>query len=64
MKTSKSDISVAYKRKVDCLKDAESEFYDKIDMKEKVNDLLRLYKVMEEKLKTISYSEQIQVLTL
>ena len=64
MKTSKSDISVAYKRKVDCLKDAESDFYDKNDMKEKVNDLVRLHKVMEEKLKTISYSEQIQVLTL
>ena len=33
-------------------------------MKEKVNDLVRLHKVMEEKLKTISYSEQIEVLTL
>ena len=33
-------------------------------MKEKVNDLVRLHKVMAEKLKTISYSEQIQVLTL
>ena len=64
MKTSKSDILVAYKRKVDCLKDAESDFYDKNEMKEKVNDLVRFHKVMAEKLKTISYSEQIQILTL
>ena len=32
-------------------------------MKEKVNDLVRLHKAMQEKLKT-SYSEQIQILTL
>ena len=33
-------------------------------MKEKVNDLVRLHKAMQEKLKTASYSEQIQILTL
>ena len=33
-------------------------------MKEKVNDLVRLHKAMKEKLKTASYSEQIQILTL
>ena len=33
-------------------------------MKEKVNDLVRLHKVMQEKLKAVSYSEQIQILTL
>ena len=33
-------------------------------MKEKVNDLVRLHKAMQEKLKTTSYSEQIQILTL
>ena len=33
-------------------------------MRERVNDLVRLPKVMQEKLKTESYSEQIQILTL
>ena len=33
-------------------------------MKKKVNDLVRLHKAMQEKLKTTSYSEQIQILTL
>ena len=33
-------------------------------MKKKVNDLVRLHKAMQEKLKTASYSEQIQILTL
>ena len=32
-------------------------------MKEKVNDLVRLHEVMQEKWKTASYSEQIQILT-
>ena len=49
---------------VDCLKDSESDSYDKNDMKEKVNDLVRLHKAMQEKLKTASYSEQIQIFTL
>ena len=33
-------------------------------MKEKVNDLVRLHKAMQEKLKTASYSKQMQILTL
>ena len=43
---------------------SESDSYRKNDMKEKVNDLFRLHKAMQEKLKTASYSEQIQILTL
>ena len=46
------------------MKDSESDSYDKNDMKEKVIDLVRLHKAMQEKLKTASYSEQIQILTL
>ena len=46
------------------MKDSESDSYDKNDMKEKVNDLVRLHKAMQEKLKTATYSEQIQILTL
>ena len=42
----------------------EPDSYDKNDMKEKVNDLVRLHKAMQEKLKTASYSEPIQILTL
>ena len=64
MKTLKSNISEAYKVQVDCLKDSESDSYDKNDMKEKVNDLVRLQEAMQEKLKIASYSEKIQVLTL
>ena len=64
MKTLKSNISEAYKEQVDCLKDSESDSHDKNDKKEKVNDLVRLYEAMQEKLKTASYSEQIQILTL
>ena len=44
MKTLKSNISEAYKVQVDCLKDSESDSYDKSYMKEKVNDLVRLHK--------------------
>ena len=32
-------------------------------MKEKVNDLVRLHEAMQEELKTVSYSEKIQILT-
>ena len=60
----KSDISEACKVQVDCLKDSEADSYDENDMKEKVNDLVRLHKTMQEKLKGASYSEQIQILTL
>ena len=63
MKPLKRNISEAYKVEVDCLKDSESDSYDKSYMKEKVNDLVMLHEAMQEKLKTTSYSEQIQVLT-
>ena len=46
------------------MNNSESDSYDKNDMKEKVNDLVRLHKAMQEKLKTTSSSEQIQILTL
>ena len=58
------NISEAYKVQVDCLKNLESDSYDKNDMEEKVNDLVRLHEEMQEKLKTASYSEQIQILAL
>ena len=64
MKTLKSDISEAHKLQVDGLKDSESDSYHKNDMKEKLNDLVRLQEAMLEKLKTASCSEQIQILTL
>ena len=64
MKTFTSDISEAYKVQFDCLKDSDSDSYDKNHMKEKVNDLIRLHKAMQEKLKTISYSEKTQTITL
>ena len=46
------------------MKDSESDSYDRNDMKEKVNDLVRLHEAMQEELKTASYSGQIQILTL
>ena len=63
IKTLRNNISEAYKVQVYCLKDSESDSYDTNDMKEKVDGLVRLHEVMEEKLK-IAYSEQIQILTL
>ena len=62
MKTLKTNISETYKVQGDCLKDSES--YDKNDMKQKVNDLVRLHEAMQEELRAASYSEQIQILTL
>ena len=64
MKTLKSNISEAYKVQVNCLKDSGSDSYDKNDMKEKLNDLVRFHEAMQEKLKIASYSEKIQILTL
>ena len=64
MNTLKSNFSEACKVQVDCLKDSESDCYDKNDAKEKVNHLVRLHKAMKEDLKTASYPEQIQILTL
>ena len=46
------------------MKDSECDSYDKNDMKEKLNELVRLHKAMQEKLKTASFLEQIQILTL
>ena len=63
MKTLNSNISEAFKVQVYCLKDSEFDSYDKNDMKEKVNDLVRLHEAMQEKLKTASYSEQIEIFT-
>ena len=45
MKTLKSNISEVYKLQAD------SDSYDKNDMKKKVNDLVRLHRAMQEKLK-------------
>ena len=59
-----SNISEAYKVQVDRLKDSESNSWDKNEMKEKVDDLVRLQEEMQAKLKATSYSEQIQILTL
>ena len=60
MKTLESNFSAeGYKVQVHCLKNLESDSYDKNNMKEKVNDLVRLHKAMQEKLKAGSYSEQI-----
>ena len=64
MKTLKGNISEAYKVQVDCLKDSEPAYYDKNDMKEKLNDLVRLHEAMQEKSKIASYLEQIQIPTL
>ena len=43
---------------------SESNSYDKNDVKGKVHDLVSLQKAMQGRLKTASYSGQIQVLTL
>ena len=64
MKILQSNNLEAYKLQVDCLKHSEWWDYDKNDMREKVNDLIRLQEKMQEKLKTASYSEQIQVFPL
>ena len=64
MKALRSNISEVYKLQVDFLKDWESESYDKNDMKEKVNDLVRLHKAMQEELKAASFSGKIQIPTL
>ena len=64
MKTLKSNTSEAYKVEVDCLKSSEPDSYEKNDMKEKINDLVRLHEAMQEELKTASYSEPIQILIL
>ena len=46
------------------LENSESDSYDKNDMKEKVNDLVRFHKALQGKLKPATYSGQIQILAL
>ena len=48
MKTLKCNISEAYKVQLDCLKDSGSDSFDK-NMKEKVNNLVRLHEAMQKK---------------
>ena len=50
MKTLKSNILEAQKVQVDCLKNSESDSYDKNNMKEKVNDLVRLHDTTQKKM--------------
>ena len=52
------------KVQVNCVNNSGSDSYDKNDMQEKVNVLVRLHEVIQEKLKRASYSEPIQILTL
>ena len=51
MKTLKKNISEAYRVKFDCVKDLETDPQDINGMKENVNNLVRLHKAMQEKLK-------------
>ena len=44
------------------MNNSESGSYDKNDMQKKVNVLVRLHEVIQEKLKTASYSEPIHIL--
>ena len=46
------------------MNNSESDSYDKNDMQKKVNVLVRLHEAMQEKSKTASYSEPIQIFTL
>ena len=43
---------------------SESDSYDQNDMQKEVIVLVRVYKAMQEKSKTASYSEPVQILTL
>ena len=64
MKTLKTNISDGWKVQVDCLNNSEPDSYDKNNMPKKVNVLVGLHEAMQEQLKTASYSEPIQILTL
>ena len=46
------------------MNNSESDSYDKNDMQEKKNVLVRLHEAVQEKLKAASYSEPIQIPTL
>ena len=54
----------AKKVQVDCLNNLESDSNDKNEMQKKVHVLVRLHETMREKLKTASYSDPIQIVTL
>ena len=47
MKTLKNNTSEAQKVQVDCLNNLEPDSYDKNDMQEKVNVLVRLHEAMQ-----------------
>ena len=64
MKTIKNNISEVYKVQVDCLENSEPDSFDKNDRKEKANELVRLHKAMQEKLKTPTFLETIKIFTL
>ena len=64
MKTLKSNISEAQKVQVYCLNNLEPDSYDKNDMQKKVHGFARLHEAMQEKLKTASYSDPIQIVNL
>ena len=49
---------------MNCLNNLESDSFDKNDMQKKATVLVRLHEAMQEKLKTVSHSKPIQVLTL
>ena len=50
MKTLRNNISESYKAQVDCFKNSKPDSCDKNDLKEKVNDLVRLYEAMQRKI--------------
>ena len=52
------------KKNVWCILNSYYNTYNKNDILEKVNALVRLHEAMQEKLKTTSYSEPIQIFTL
>ena len=64
MKTLKSNISEALKVQADCLNKSESDSYDRNHMQKKVNILVRLHETIQEKWKTASYSEPVQIFNL
>ena len=61
--TLKSNISETYKAQGNCLKKSGSYSFNKNDMKEKVNDMVRLHVTIQEKLKAALYLELVQIHT-
>ena len=49
---------------MNCLNNLESDSFDKNDMQKKATVLVRLHEAMQEKLKTASHLELIQIITL